>query len=213
MSFSLERFAATRPYLFHLTHRSNLANLLSTRRLLSAAAIMRLADDESQMRCKRPRSITLTSSGVTYSIRDQQPLYEGNVGLEPGWTFEDLVQALNERVFFWPGRPDGRPIPYGVRHFERYAAERPVIARFDTRELFAANAGREPLFCRFNSGSPRYSGGKPSPRGDATFVAANRTTFLPSKCVEVTFAREAVLPRSIEVAQSLEGPWQLAEDQ
>ena len=43
-----------------------------------------------------------------------------------GFVFEDLVEILNGRVFFWPGAVGG-PISYGVRHFERYQNEKPVI--------------------------------------------------------------------------------------
>src|SRR6185295_17449394 len=100
-----------------------------------------------------------------------------------------LLKAINERVFFWPGT-EFRPISYGIRHFERYRSERPVILRCKSDLLFNT-PGQEPEFCKYNSGSPRCSNGIGSPRGPDTFVPASRAMFSAAKAVEVTFAKSA----------------------
>jgi hypothetical protein len=47
---------------------------------------------------RRGESVRVAVSGEAVHVRDQRPLYEGNVLLEGGWSFGDLVAALNERV-------------------------------------------------------------------------------------------------------------------
>jgi hypothetical protein len=79
------------------------------------------------------------------NIRDQQPLYAGNILLDGGWSFEDMIQSLNERVFFWPGTAYG-PIEHGRRHYQRYADESPIIIRASTSEMYAANPDSTPFF-------------------------------------------------------------------
>src|SRR5439155_7137821 len=102
-----------------------------------------------------------------YVIRDQWPLYAGNIALEARCSFEDIIQLLNERVFFWPGWHTG-PIGYGRRHFERYENESPAILRVPTEKLYAANSDASPQYCRYNSGLPRCSNGLGRPRGTST---------------------------------------------
>ena len=126
--------------------------------------------------------------------------------LSGGWSFGDFVEALNHRVFFWPGAADG-PNPYGRRHFGRYLAEGPVLMRVKTWELLRANRDSIPEFCRYNSGSPRYSGGRPSPRGPETFLAASSFRSPPSEVVELVFRNVAALPDLWEVGTSPDGPW------
>src|SRR5713226_8687082 len=126
MSFDNSSFIKARPFLFHLTDRNNLPEIRKSRTLFCAATLMQKAGDKTHFRCKRPSSIRLQIEEVTIYIRDQNPLHAGNIQLLKGWSFEDVIQTLNERVFFWPGTQDG-PIAYGVRHFERYANESPVL--------------------------------------------------------------------------------------
>jgi hypothetical protein len=140
-------------------------------------------------------------------IRDQAPLHEGNIRFGDGWSLSDLVSELNQRVFFWPGSGGG-PIAYGVRHFERYLTERPVVLRVSLPNLLDCNPVT-PLFCKFNSGSPRCSGGLGSLRCSDTFVTADRATFTPSGVVEVTFLDAVNLPNNVLVADSPQGPWRV----
>lgn len=145
--------------------------------------------------------------GEVIRIRDQTPLHKGNLSLPPSWSYEDLVELLNDRVFFWPGDADG-PIDYGERHFAKYAGEFPVVLRVPTADVLAANPGAPPEFSRYNSGSPRWSGGRPSPRGPDTFLGVGEFGMPPSRVVEVAFASRVRLPDRTEIADGASGPWQ-----
>lgn len=134
------------------------------------------------------------------------PLLEGNVALKEGWQFGDLVEALNRLVFFWPGNTLG-PNDYGRRHFEHYRHEHPVIIRTPTKDLFAWNATITPLFCAFNSGSPRWSAGVPGPRGPDTFLPAERFSRRLSEVVELMFLDHVRLPERAETGLLPDGPW------
>lgn len=126
--------------------------------------------------------------------------------LDDGWSFEDFVGALNARVFFWPGTGVG-PIDYGQRHYARYASERPIVIRADVTDLLASNPSNTPLFCKYNSGSPRWSAGAPSPRGAATFLPCGQATFRAGAVVEVAFEGEVRLPATAEYGDGPTGPW------
>lgn len=193
MPFDLDDFVRLRPMSFHLTARENLELIQATMRLHSAAALMEAAGDTSFLRRRRPEAHRLQRDGATVAVlRDQAPLYEGNVALEGDWAFDDLVQSLNERVFFWPGTGKG-PSAYGRRHFARYRDEGPVVLCIPTAALFEGNDA--PEFCKYNSGSPRWSGGVASQRGPETFVDSDNATFRASKVVEVTFSKGVALLR------------------
>jgi hypothetical protein len=128
------------------------------------------------------------------------------MNLEDGWTFERFLAHLNERVFFWPGRDVG-PNDYGRRHFERYESEQPVIVRASFTDLLAANPQIAPLFAKFNSGSPRWSGGAAPMRGSRTFVLAGDAPFGVSEVVEVTFQGRVQLPATVQVSDRPDGGW------
>jgi hypothetical protein len=206
MAFSDNQFARARPFLFHLTSRTNVDEIGKLRTLHSAATTMQESGDVTYLRRKRKESVDFPTGTATVSVRDQQPLHAGNIRLESGWRFEDLVQSLNERIFFWPGTHKG-PISYGRRHLERYANEAPVILRVSTADLYAANHDVFPLYCRYNSGSPRCSKGRGSPRGPNTFVRSADADYTPARVVEVTFLQQVTLPPLLEVGDSLFGPW------
>lgn len=208
MAFTLKSFLQIRPYLYHLTARHNLPRIQSQRRLHSAKELMEQAESTSLLRRKREDCCCLTIEEVRVHIRDQRPLYPKNIELDKDWTFEDFVEALNRQIFFWPGKENG-PIEYGVRHFKRYASERPIILRVQSVEVFAANPSGVFRFCRFNSGSPRWSGGSPSPRGPNTFLSCDQVDFTPSEVVEVTYEESLKLPSRFEVGDSPQGPWRV----
>lgn len=111
------------------------------------------------LRVKRRDHELITIGDDVIRVRDQAPLHEGNAAFPVGYTFGDFIENLNSRVFFWPGNCDG-PISYGIRHFERYRDERPVIIRASVESVMKANPDAEPQFCAYNSGSPRCSKGK-----------------------------------------------------
>lgn len=193
MPFSIEAYTDARPRLFHLTARQNVRSILASGELRSAGAIFAQAGHGAEQRKRRPDSTIIALDGVRTHIRDQRPLHAGNVRLPAGWEFDDLVALLNAHVFFWPGSQSG-PIAYGIRHFRRYRDEDCAVLSVSASDLFAANAPSTPLFCAYNSGSPRCSGGHKSPRGPDTFIPAPAFPRGPAGVVEVVFRDRAVLP-------------------
>ncbi|UUO07895.1 hypothetical protein M4951_06160 [Blastopirellula sp. J2-11] len=206
MAFTDIHFTRTRPYLYHLTDRDNLNHIRATRAMLSAAVLLQQAGDNAYLRAKRQSSIQVKIGQRVISIRDQQPLHAGNITFQGGYGFADVIEMLNKRVFFWPGTSHG-PISYGERHFLRYENDQPVILRVATADLFQTNSDVSPLYCRYNSGSPRCTGGKGSPRGPVTFALAEDADFTASNVVEVTFLNQVTLPARVEASDSINGPW------
>ena len=195
-----------RPYLFHLTAAENVERIQRARSLSSATELFAAAGRTDLSRSRRRHHEVITIGGEAIVIRDQAPLHRGNVALPDEWSFEDLVAMLNRQVFFWPGSLSS-PIAYGVRHFERYRSEDTRIIRVPLLDLAAANPSREPNVCRYNSGSPRCNGGRPSPRSQKTFEPITISRLRPSEVVEVTLSPDAILPSSTQVARSLGGRW------
>ena len=206
-SLLVASYASARPYLFHLTHRDNLNHIRDLARLFPAAVLMERAKQNDLIRTLRRGPRQVSFDGRTIVIRDQDKLHRGNTGVPSGFTFEDLIETLNSRIFFWPGFIGGRPISYGIRHFERYQNEKPAIIRIRFEALLAANSGVVPRFCRYNSGSPRCSNGNRSPRGPDTFLLAPDFPETPSKVVEVTFEQVIALPQDAQCGPTPEGPW------
>lgn len=199
----LEDYAALRPNLFHLTARSNVDVLKKERRLYPAVQVLKAAG--ASVEDKRRVHVEHTFGKHRIHIRDQAPLHSGNVQLEKSWSFERLVRELNSRVFFWPGSE--RPIAYGMRHFERYEKEQPLILRVRVDSLLERNPNAVPEVCKYNSGSPRCTNGNKSPRGPNTFVPLVKSDLRPSQVVEFTFASVVELPDDVEVANNPAGPW------
>ena len=206
MPFTLQEFQAKRPYLYHLTDQRNVERIRRTERLYSATYLLKAANAHATITERRPNSVGVMVDGEEIWIRDQRPLHAGNVGFEGGWTFEDLLKALNDKVFFWPGTANG-PISYGIRHFQRYASEKPALLRLSTSRVATTNNGTSPLFCRYNSGSPRWSNGVASPRGPSTFVACTLASFSATSVVECVISEQVLLPPCAEVAAAFDGPW------
>lgn len=197
MSIELTEYARLRPYLYHLTSAENLSRIRRTRALVSAASLAEQANRQDLLRTRRKEHVPVVVDGDIVVLRDQAPLHRGNMRLDDGWTFERFVKHVNGRVFFWPGDADG-PIPYGERHFGRYAPENPVILRVVFSSVVAANPAASPLFSRCNSGSPRWSRGLPGNRGAMTFVEAAKAPFRAAQAVEVTFLDKVNLPHDSE---------------
>lgn len=206
MAFLIDNFVRVRPYLYHLTARDNLPRIIRTGRLESAARILQAAGRPHLVRLKRPLHEIVHIAGESIHVRDQSPLHTGNTGLPDGWTFGDFLQHLNQKVFFWPGKNAG-PIPYGIRHHGRYRGESLSIIRVSTASVIDANLSNPPLFCKYNSGSPRCSNGKPSPRSLDTFRTADRVDFRPADVVEVVFDDLVILPVDAQVGDLPTGPW------
>jgi hypothetical protein len=87
-----------------------------------------------------------------------------------------------------------------------------VLIRVTTSELLDANSESTAEFCRYNSGSPRYSGGRPSPRGPGTFVSAESFDGTPGSVAELVFRDSATLPAALWVGADSIGPWHLPPD-
>lgn len=183
---TLEAFSRLRPRLFHLTARQNLVGMRADGCLRSAASIYTNAGLAHQTHERRATSEVVTVGGRGFHIRDQAPLHERNTQLAEGMVFEDFIAHLNAHVYFWPGDAT-KPIEYGTRHFRRYCGDDCVVLSVDTSALFAANAPAAPLFCRYNSGSPRWSAGRPSPRGPNTFVGSEAFDGTAGTVVEVVY--------------------------
>jgi hypothetical protein len=205
---NISEFARSRPYMYHLTDRGNAERISKTNGISPASSLMVSAGRHDLVRRRRRQHERIMVGGNVILIRDQAPLHEGNLDLPNGYSYEDLIDSINSRIFFWPGTAAG-PISYGVRHFGRYRDERPVILRVGIESLLRANPAVEPKFCRYNSGSPRCSNGRKSPRGPDTFVAAARFEGTPSSVVEVTFEGALVLPADTTVGEDPKGPWVL----
>ncbi len=197
-------FLTIRPYAYHLTDRQNIRIIRKQGALLSASKLAKRPSEKAALTARRTGSILMEE----VHIRDQRPLHRGNVEFAPGFTFEQLLELLNSLVFFWPGPRDEAkgPIDYGWRHFGRYQAESPVILRTRTADLIAENA-HEALVCPYNSGSPRCSYGRKSPRGPQTFRPIANFAGTPSKVVEIAFSETARLPSSTEMGDEPVGPW------
>jgi len=206
LAFTLAQFAATRPYLYHLTSARNADRIVRERVIHCAQHVFHSSNQHHWINQKRTTTLTVAIDGMQIDVRDQQPLYEGKTKLEGGWTFSRLIRELNSRVFFWPGWDHGA-ISYGQRHFERYETEGPAIIRVKTEDMFALNEIEGPEFCKYNSGSPRTTLGKGSPRGPNTFLKCHRASYTPSAVVEVTFPKKVHLPENVELAESPDGPW------
>lgn len=207
MAFVLSEFPALRPYLYHLTARENVPRVRASGRLEPAADLLRRAGRGHLAGTRRSAHRPLPLAEGAATLRGQAPLHAGNIAFEGGWTLRDLVVSLNGRVFFWPGTAD-RPSAYGRRHYERYRAEGPAVLRVPTAALLAANPEVEPEFCAFNSGSPRCTGGAPSPRGPGTFAPAAAFARRAAEVVEVTFPAAVRLPAEAQLGPGPGGPWQ-----
>lgn len=206
MGIDIEQIIRLRPYLFHLTDSRNVDRILRTGVLEPASQILTIAGREDLLEKKRGAHVKVSVGRDNIFLRDQAPLHAGNMKLPAGWKFETFVRRLNDRVFFWPGSASG-PIDYGVRHFNRYAHEKPSILRISLASLAEANEGLQLEVCRYNSGSPRWSRGIPSPRGPSTFVRPASASFPATQIVEVTVAGPVKLPFEVEIGLSPRGQW------
>jgi hypothetical protein len=207
MPFHLNDLIRIYPLVYHLTARANLPRISTTGRLESAAVLMRSAGRLDLLRARRKGPAPIEVDGSIITLRDQDPLHAGHILFEGGWVFAQVIESLNRRVFFWPGREAG-PIAHGQRHFQRYAGERPAILRVRLRDLVAANPGWPPLLCAYNSGSPRTTAGRKSPRGPRTFLPCEEFPRARGKVVEVTFEEAVALPKEAsEVRVDADAGW------
>lgn len=202
----LNQFARVRPFLFHLTSRNNIRRIKTASSLDPAATLLSHAGRADLLNARRRGHRQIQLDGELVVLRDQDPLHERAIAFEPGWDLRRFVGHVNQHVFFWPGTLDG-PIPAGRNHFERYASDQPLVLRIGLYQLLVANGQAEPRFCRFNSGAPRVTGGRRSPRGATTYMCAEEFNGTSSDVTEVVFAHRMVLPPSTQIGHSYGGPW------
>lgn len=160
---------------------------------VSTAELMLRAGRPDLIRWRRSDSVTVQLESGPVVIKDQRPLIEANLSLDGLWQLGDFVEYLNQHVFFWPGRADG-PVTHGLRLLARYDASAPLVLRVATRDLVTANANGEPLFCAFNSGSPRQQKGQRVRRGPHLFAPAEIFARREREVVEVAFRSRVILP-------------------
>ena len=198
MSFTISEYAELRPYLYHVTARENLPRLQRTRRLDPAAELIRAAARPHLLRTRRPEPVSIFVDGEPVVLKDQRPLIEANVSLADGWQFADLVEFLNEHVFFWPGDAIG-PVLSGRRLLAHYEEELPAVLRVPLTDVVAINPQLPPLFSPYNTGAPRMQRGKPARRGPDLFRPAHEARRRRFEVVEVAFRGPIKLPDTVQV--------------
>lgn len=202
MALDTCRLSRLRPYLYHLTARQNLPAIVRCRELHCSRFLLNAAGLGHLATTRRIDHLSIAVGAGRLLLRDQKPLAAGAIAFEAGWTLERFVEHINEHVFFWPGTSAG-PIPAGKNHFARYDREMPVVIRFATDDAVQSALS----YCRYNSGAPRCSGGKYSPRGSNTYLPAARFPGSPSDVIEVVAHGSVALPLASEVADDPSGPW------
>jgi hypothetical protein len=159
----------------------------------------RFPGDTAANRTRRCGFKPLTTDCGEVWLQTQRPLHEGNIKFAGGFGLEDVVGMLNSKVFFWPGTNSG-PISYGIRHKQRNTwPSCAVTLRIPTADLLVSTKTGPAKFCPYNSGSPRCSDGKKSPRGPDTFSNALIFSRSAGKVIEVAFDDYVDLPPSTEL--------------
>ena len=138
MPFTVNAFIRTRPYLYHLTSSGNLDQIIRDRCLWSTKSLLIKSGQNQLFNQRRENPEIITIQGDQVSIRDQAPLHQGHIAFEEGWNLPRFIELLNQRVFFWPGTPNGQ-IDYGKRHFNQYATEQSAVIRIRAQSLIEAN--------------------------------------------------------------------------
>jgi hypothetical protein len=205
MPFPKGRFVEIRPYLYHSTCIANLKGIRQARELRSATSLIATAHNILVMNTRRD-SPALVDGDDGVWLQTQRPLHKGNIALEEGFTFENLVSLLNSKVFFWPGTVNG-PINYAVRHLHGNDWPNPAaMIRVRTQELFETS-DFPPEYCAYNSGSPRCVDGRKSPRGPNTFRPSKTCKRSAGKVVEVVFSSRVTLPNTSEIWNQSRTKW------
>lgn len=192
MRFELEAFVRLRPWCYHYTALENASLIARARRMYCAAHWLEAAHQRHAVRSVRRQHQYVIADGAAVVLRDQRALHAGNVALDSGVSFQDIIELLNRHVFFWPGNGSG-PVKAGARFAERYRTEGLVRIGVRTEELIAANLGRTRL-CSFNSGAPRCNKGRPSQRGARTFLPPDQYDRTAGRVQEVAFFDYVDLP-------------------
>jgi Family of unknown function (DUF7002) len=206
---NIQKFINLRPFLYHLTDKSNFNHIVKTKVLLSTKKIVEksnIIEKKEFLRTRRPDHANIHYDDVKYKIRDQRPISIKALSkcLTNQWSSSDFIEHINKRVFFWC------KLDRLLRHFERYQNENPKIMKCNTEDIFKNNITNIEL-CRINSGATRansYLGGIAPPRGPNTFLKCDQYNLTPGTVVEVTIVEQCVLPGKIFVSNNPDGPWE-----
>jgi hypothetical protein len=206
MPFDIESFARCSPFVFHLTYAPNLARIRRIRKLESAATLLRAAGKEDLIRTQREAILPLYLDGDSITLREQL-LNWNHIQLDGGWVLDDLVEHLNQQVFFGRSKQDGSLLN-GDEHLKGYATPNPLFLRIPFSALVNCNRDRGPAFCKYNSGAARTTKRRPSPRGPDLFLTCENATFGIGDVKEVVFKEVVLLPETTELCVgSWDGPW------
>jgi hypothetical protein len=201
MPFSIEEFGRLRPFLYHVSDRENLRALQATRRLGTAASVIRSANRPEWLALRRRDAVHLDTPDGRVVLKDQRPLIAANMELTTEWSLAEFVEYLNSFTYFWPGNDRG-PIGPGQRLLDHYEPDGPLVLRVATDDLLRDNAPMIPEFCAFNSGAPRYHSGKRAIRGPHLFKSAVEFPRRASEVVEVAFRGDVLLPAATLIRSS-----------
>lgn len=202
------------PFLYHVTYESSLSRIRKLRSLESAAALMKAGGQSSWLRKRRDSMLRVMVNEDPIVLTDQIPINEKNIAFQSGWTLPDLIEAINQRVFFWRGDAEGL-LRSNQGHFGKYedAGHRLVFLRLGFQETTRLNSERGPELCKHNSGAARQHDGNLIPRGPETFVRPEKADFKKGKVQEVVFREFVILPDTTEICSgSWKGPWRALFD-
>ena len=207
-----ENFTQKRGFLYHLTDVRNVDAIINDRMIYCTNFIIDNADGipidkkETLKSTRRNSHAIIHLNGIEISIRDQKPLFLKSLSkcLTNNWGPERYITLLNGRVFFWP------TLKRLSAHHNTYMNEHPAILRVRTRDMLDKNPRAE--LCHLNSGATRpvaRLGGLASPRGENTFVPIETYDKIVSSVAEVTFPERCILPDTVWISGSPNGPWEL----
>lgn len=169
-------------WLYHFTYCNNLPFIRQGHAMLSAAQLLDAYGMSEEKSRKRNKPLPLPNGVI---LHDQRPLHEGNIDFLPGFDMPKLVSLINEHVFFWPEFKES----FAKKYWNNWL----IRCRLSDLE---DNLGNSALFCRYNSGAPRCSNGKKSPRGPGLFEPL--TAIPRRKIKEIVFRERVLLPDDCE---------------
>ena len=206
----IETLIKKRQYIYHLTSRENVDLILNNRKIDSTVKLITNSnlDDNEKTAVLTTRRVghfyINNANGDEVMIRDQNPISIKSLNkcLTDGWSSEDFLYHLNNRVFFWP------TLKRLNIHFEKYKEEKPIIFRCLTEDMLALNDNIK--LCHLNSGATRCHhmwGGAPPPRGADTFVDIKDFDYPVGRLAEVTFEESCILPETLWISDNPNGEW------
>ena len=177
--------------LFHLTHPDNLCNIRQCGQLFSAAELLK----QHGKKCLREKRNTCCELSPGIVLNDQKPLQAGHVELSGFNEWGDFVEFLNRHVFFWTNNKSKNGFE---KKYNNY-----ILLTCDLPDLKETTSPKNILFSQYNSGAPRTSKGKKSPRSPDMFKC-----FQGTRAVEIVFKDSVYLPKTTLYSKP---PWNVKE--